>query len=492
MLGLNAKDDIASMDGRYALTLTNFFPEADRVTVRRGYASHGIGMTDPVESLIAWRGPSGVKLLAATESDIWNCTNNGTAQSLYGSATSGRWQDLNYTTSGGHFSLLFNGADTPLKYDGSTVSTNSITGTGLTSSNLISAFSHMSRVWMIEKDTMNAWYLAANAISGAATKFPLGAVFKDGGYLVAGGTYSTDAGAGMDDFAAFISSTGEILVYQGTDPSSASTWSLVGRYKTGAPLGRRCLTNLGGDLLALTEIGVTSLKAVINYDRSQAQFASVSDKIDRLLSDAARNYKSNFGWQIMTHPKAKWLLVNVPISENERQIQYVMNTTTGAWCNFDGFNANCFASTVDAVYFGGNSGTVWQADSGYQDNSAKITADLKAAYNYFDSRGTIKHFHMLRPVISSTGEPSISLGASIDFDEVGPSGDLTPTAIGVATWDNAVWDTAVWGGLSKVTKGWTSISGVGMCLSVLARISIRGGACSINSFDIVANPGGAV
>lgn len=480
------------MDARYALTLTNFFPEADRITVRRGYSSHATDMTDPVESVIAWRGPSGVKLLAATETDIWDATNSGTASSLYGSASSGRWQDLNYTTAGGHFSLLFNGADSPLKYDGSSVSSNSISGTGLTSSNLISAFSHMSRVWMIEKDSMNAWYLATDAISGSASKFPLGAVFKDGGYLAAGGTYSTDAGAGMDDFAAFISSTGEVLVYQGTDPSSASTWSLVGRYKTGAPLGRRCVANLGGDLLILTEIGVVSLKAIINYDRAQAQYASVSDKIDRLLSEDARNYKSNFGWQIMVHPKAKWLVVNVPVSENESQFQYIMNTTTGAWCDFDGFNANCFASTVDEIYFGGNSGTAWKADNAYQDNSSKITADVKSAYNYFDSRGTLKHFHMLHPVISSTGEPSISLGASIDFDEVEPSGDLTPTAIGVAVWDSAVWDADVWAGLSKVTKGWTSISGVGMCMATLARISIRGGACSVNSFDIVANPGGTV
>lgn len=492
VLGLNAKDDIAAMDPRYALTLTNVFPEADRVAVRRGYGEHGIGMTDPVESVMAWRGPTGVKILAATENDIWNATSSGTATSLDTTPTSGRWQDVNITTSGGHYLLMFNGADTPKKYDGSSVTSNTITGTGLTSSNLIHATSHKERVWMIENNTMNAWYLGTRAITGAAVKFPLGAVFKEGGYLMAAGTYSDDAGNGIDDYLAFISSVGEVLLYQGTDPASANTWSLAGRFRTGTPLGRRCLANLGGDLLILTDAGVISMKAMLKYDRAQQEFASVSDKIDPLIIAAARDNKDNFGWQIMIHPRAKWLVLNVPLSENESQYQFVMNTLTGAWCDFDGYNANCFVSTGDNVYFGGNAGIVYEADSGYQDDDAKIDGDIKTAYNYFDSRGTQKHFTLARPVLSSTGAPGISFGVSTDFEDNNPTGDVSPTVLDLAFWGTAEWSTDVWGGISYVTKKWTAIKGVGMCMAFLLRITIRGGACSLNSFDVLAEPGGVL
>jgi hypothetical protein len=491
-LGLNAKDDIAGMDPRFALKLRNAFPEADRLTVRKGHIEHGTDMTDPVESLMPWAGSSNIKLIAATEDTLWDTTSAGAASSLETSFTNGRWQYTNFSTSGGHFLVMVNGADAPQKYDGSTISETTITGSGLTATNLINIASHKSRIWLIEKDSMNAWYLGTEAIAGTASKFPLGSVFNEGGYLVAAGTYSDDAGEGIEDYLAFISSMGEVLLYQGTDPASANTWSLAGRFKTGSPLGRRCIAKMGGDLLFLTEAGVISMKAMLKYDRAQQEFSSVSDKIDPLVTEAARRFKDHFGWQIMTHPRAKWLVVNVPTSEGVSQYQYIMNTITGAWCDFDGLNANVFASTGDNVYFGGNDGTVYEADYLYDDNGSKIDADIKTAFNYFNSRGTEKHFTMIRPVLSSTGVPTLTVGASVDYDETEPSGDLTPAQQVVAEWDNANWDEDVWGGISLVTRKWTGLKKVGMCMAINMRISIRGGACAVNSFDVVAEPGGTI
>jgi hypothetical protein len=42
--------------------------------------------------------------------------------------------------------------------------------------------------------------------------------------------WTNDAGDGVDDYAAFVFSTGEVLVYQGDDPGSVNAWSLIGRF----------------------------------------------------------------------------------------------------------------------------------------------------------------------------------------------------------------------------------------------------------------------
>lgn len=492
VLGLNVKDNLADMDARYALIMKNFFPEADRISVRRGYNKHATGMSGEINSLMAWRGVSGVKILATNDAAIYDVTSEGTATSLDTSITSGDWQDINITTPGGHFMLMLNGTDAPRSYDGSSISTPTITGSGLTASNLITGISHKERVWMIEKDSMNAWYLGTQAISGAASKFPMGAVFKEGGYLNAIGSYSSDSGSGQDDFLCFISSFGEVAIYQGTDPSSATTWSLVGRYRTGSPIGRRCMCNLGGDLLILTDGGITSVKAMIEYDRSQSEFASVSNKIDPLIIDAARAYKSNSGWQLIIHPRAKWLVVNIPATTGMSQYQYVMNTLTGAWCYFEGYNASSWCSSGNEIYFGGNSGIVYRADYGYQDDGAKIEASLKMAWNYMGARGILKKWEMIRPIISSGGTPEISIGIAIDFEDTEPSGTLTPTPTTNMFWDTGTWGSYGWGGINQITKTWAGLSKIGMCMSILLKIGTNGAGCSVNSFDIVAKPGGTL
>ena len=67
---------------------------------------------------------------------------------------------------------------------------------------------------------------------------------------------SLDSGSGLDDVCIFVSDQGEIAVYQGTDPASASTWSLVGVYEIGKPLNKHASFGAGGDLAILTEDGI--------------------------------------------------------------------------------------------------------------------------------------------------------------------------------------------------------------------------------------------
>ena len=119
--------------------------------------------------------------------------------------------------------------------------TNAFTGLALAPAALITATVFKQRVWAIEANTMNIWYSAVQAYQGVFTLLPLGSVFKMGGSLMQMATWTIDNAAGINDYAAFLTTEGEVAIYQGNDPSSVATWSLVGVFHVGRPIGRRCI-----------------------------------------------------------------------------------------------------------------------------------------------------------------------------------------------------------------------------------------------------------
>jgi hypothetical protein len=148
-------------------------------------------------------------------------------------------------TSGGNFLFAVNGVDSAKTFDGATWAVPAITVATSANWNYIAL--HKRRIWAVEKNTMNLWYLAVDSIAGAATQFPVGALFKKGGHVVAIGSWTIDNGSGVDDLLAIATSAGEIAIYQGTDPASVATWDLVGVYTVGRPVGDKPFLDYGGD-----------------------------------------------------------------------------------------------------------------------------------------------------------------------------------------------------------------------------------------------------
>jgi len=492
--GLNARDPLTSMKPEDALILDNVFPEANYVALRRGHSSHATGLgSGVVETLMTYHAPSGAeKLFGAANNAIYDCTAGSTATSSYStSITSNRWQWFDFSTTTRLFILAFNGADTPLKYDTTSAwTTNTITASGLTSSNIINGCGHKERVWLVEKNTMNAWYLASQAISGTATKLPLQGVFNLGGSLVACGTLSTDSGAGIDDFLVFVSSNGEAAVYSGTNP--ATDFSLVGVFRIGEPLGYRCLSRFAGDLIVLTTGGVVSMKQMLNFDRAQQDLVAITAKIQDKFNVDARLYRDNFGWQALIYPKARYGIFNVPVSVGQTQRQWIQNTITGRWCSFSALNANCWALLDEQLYFGGNAGVVYKADTGYQDAGGVINWEIKTAFSYCGSRGRNKFFKMLRPLILASGVPDISIGLNVDFDNETPTGTLSASAGTTGLWNSGLWNTALWGGNGLRIQDWNTVGKIGYAATVCLKGQSNGISIQLNGFDVIAEPGGLI
>lgn len=478
--GWDAVSSVADMKEDRAVVLENWMPRPGYVEVRRGHKIHASGMgTGVVESLLVYNGLTSASsaMFAATGNTIYDVSSSGTATSAITSLTNNRWQYVNFTTSAGKYLWICNGSDAPRHYNGSAWATPTLTG--VTASDIINVNAHKNRLWFCFKDSTKAGYLATGAVAGAVTTFELGGQFTRGGYLVAMATWTRDGGSGEDDFAVFLSSRGQCAIYKGTDPSSADTWALVGRFDLGTPIGYRCLTNVAGDLALVCIDGVLPLSKALSTDRGAAAAIAITKNINNAMNEAARSYASNFGWELTPYPKGTMAILNVPIQEGQTQHQYVMNTLTGAWCKFTGMNANCWAVFRDNLYFGGNDGYVKQADTTAVDIVEPIDAIGQAAYHYYNSPGRLKQWKMLQPLLTTDSSSRPAVGVSTDFRDNATLGTPTAGQSISAVYDTAIYNTDIYAVEGRTVADWTVVSGVGQCAAVHFRAQTGASAASV-------------
>jgi hypothetical protein len=337
--------------------------------------------------------------------------------------------------------------------------------TGVASTSLISVSAFKSRLFFIEKSSMRAWYLPTLSIGGAAAQLDFGSLFTRGGYLMAMGTWSLDAGYGMDDYAVFVSSEGQVAVYKGTDPASAATWALIGIYDVGSPIGRRCMMKYAGDLTIICQDGLAPMSKALMSSRVNSQ-SMLTDKIQHVIGDYIGTYSANFGWETALFPKANMLLMNIPISPTASR-QVVMNTISGAWSLFTGWDAACWELHGDNLYFG-TAGAVCKAWDTYADAGTNINFNAQQSFSYFGSGSQLKKVNMVRPVISTDGYPTILFGVNVDFDTSDPQGlpTFSPFSMTPAVWDASLWDDgSTWAGDLATKRDWQTAFGIGYSIA---------------------------
>lgn len=363
--------------------------------------------------------------------------------------------------------------------------------TGVDSADLIHVNLFKNRLYYVEKNTMRFWYLPTDSIGGAATSFDLGGIARNGGFLMAMGTWTIDAGQGADDYAVFVTNMGEVIVYNGTDPSDPTQWALKGVWQLGYVFTRRCFLKWSGDLLLLTQDGLVPLASALQSSRLDPR-VNITDKIFYAISQAADYYSTNFGWQIIYFAKLNMLLINIPNSNGVQQ--FVMHTISKAWASFSGISATCFEMHYDDLYFGGN-GYVGQYWNGYSDDGSNINASVQQAYSYFDAPGQLKRYTLVRPIIQTdNGVPSILCGINTDFDYQNQLGQIAfnPSSTDLGTWDNAVWDVNTWGGNLSINRIWQGVTGLGFSAGINMSIASQGIDVHWVSTDYVMERGGVL
>ncbi|MCW3678217.1 hypothetical protein [Burkholderia cenocepacia] len=358
--------------------------------------------------------------------------------------------------------------------------------TGVDPMTLVHVDVFANRLWFTQMNTMQSWYLPIGQVAGPAQVFDIGPQTVLGGYLMGMATWNIDNSAGLNPYAVFVTSVGEVVVYQGSDPSQASSFSISARFRIGAPVGRRFFEKYGSDIVFIGADGLTPLSKALLTDRAQ-RTVTLTEKISPSVQADYNSYGMNFGWSCTLFPEGNKIIVNVPMQEDAISYQYVMNTITGAWCRFTNWDAFCFAYFRGSLFFGGAT-MVAQADTGSSDAGLPISSDIQPAFNYFGMRGQEKLFKMMRPVLLTNAPVTPQLDISLDFSSTPPSSVPTFSQGNFNRWDKTPWDAVPWNDGRIVQTDWESIDGIGYAATFRMRCQTVDVDFALESVDFMFEP----
>jgi len=488
--GWNARDSLANMPEDFAVQLDNVFPNLTSCDLRSGYESHSTGNgTGAVETLVEYAGPVTRKLLSAAGSVIYDSSAAGGSTSIATGKTNARWQTTMMGTSGGNFLYFVNGEDAPIYYNGSAFVTPTLSS--VTAANIIHVTTHQRRLFFVFKQSLTFGYLPVVSVAGTVSTFDLSGLCRKGGYLMAIGSWTRDGGSGPDDLFVAITSEGEVILYSGNDPSTAADWVLSGVFSIGKPIGRRCIEKVGSDLIVTTQDGAISLTTFLPIDQVASTSMAMSTNIQNEFLASARSYGANFGWQSLHYPQGSYQLFNIPTSTTVA-LQYVINTQTGAWCQFTNQNAACWALYNGDLYFGAqDGGIIYKADTGLNDNAANIDWKIRPAFSYYGARGNQKLFTLCRPHFTTTGVPGFAIDLNIDFSSATPTSIPSEPTIAGALWDVAKWDESYWTGEAQVAN-WVTVMGLGEAASPAIHGATKSITIKFNSYDMIWQQGNSI
>lgn len=492
-----------------AAVLDDMFPTSTGVVLRRGtkrWASLAQGV--PVRSLFTYNSGAQQEMFAANENGIWNITvvpspydwalttgideeliaSDETIeqvigqQSVYGlealeDQTSDDWVVVQMSTAGGTFLVGVNGSDPAFLYDGTDFTATSIAfpdGSDLTTADLSYVWVYKQRLWFIEKDTMNAWYLPVDQVGGELTLWPMGGVFVRGGSLLWGHTWSLDSGGsgGLSEQCVFMTTEGEVAAYQGLSPDPDQGWEKVGVYRTGSPMGKKGFISAGGDLVIATTVGFISLAMASRHDYAALGQGAVSYPIEDDWNRAIVE-RGATDWRCEVWADGQMVVVSPPAVPGETPYVFVANSNTGKWARFTGWCVRSMCVFQGNLFYGCTDGAVRQAWVGGNDEGRPYFGRALPLFDDMDAPASLKVAKMARVVTRSLYPIKTQLSGHVNFlpDFPPPPNQTTIDAGNV--WDVGVWGEAVWnaGREEVVTGDWVSVGGAGHDISIGAQIT---------------------
>lgn len=500
--GLILNEPLTNGKAGGALILENWFPTATSVRTRGGAQKYATIGTDPVLRLWTFKSGSVDQFFASDATKIFDITTVANPSTPPAAAvtgqTSGYYSTAQFGTAGGNYLYAVNGTDSALLYDGSTwtpingASTPAITG--VTTADLSFVWAFASRLFFVEKDTMDAWYLPVDSLGGAASKFSLAGIFQHGGSLLFGGKWSLDAGNGLDDKCLFFSTEGEVAVYQGTNPGSAADWSKVGVYKIAPSMGFNATMSAGGDFLVATQDGIVPISEAVNKDAAALSLAAVTRTIEPEWKTRVAE-RASLPWEILKWPTNNMMLVSLPAADSSQAYMCLAaNLETGAWSVFTGWDTRCVGLYGDSGYFGTSGGKIYQMEAGGSDDGMPYVCAFSGLPDQMRSAAVYKTIHSARATFLSNVAFKPKISAAMDYKKTLPTAPNAATDTPTSLWDTGLWDVAVWDASStvSVTTKWVSIGKSGFSISPQVQITCGGTPQPVTElvqFDVIYERG---
>ena len=475
--GLISNRNLAMPTGRAippgAAILENWFPTPSTIRLRRGLQRRStIDDGKPVTSLFTYVLGGQQQLFAATDDGIYDVTRDDDPEPILGGTVNGDWVTVQFSTTGGTYVIGVNGTDTGFIYDGSSFA--NWTLTGVDTADLSYIWVYKRRIWLIEKDSLNAWYLPVDQIGGEAEMFPLGGEFNRGGSLLFGQNWSLDSGGdgGLSEQCIFVSTQGEVVTYQGLAPDSAETWGKVGTYRIGSPLGKKAFIRAGGDLVIATSIGFIPLGQAIQRDYAALGAIAISQPI----ADEWRNavtLRGMDGWICELWGEGGMVLVAPPTPSDMAPVVYVTNSDSAAWATFTGWRPTAMETFRGGLVLGSTEGRVQNAWIGGRDEDMPYTGIAMPLFNDLGAPGQRKFAEFARAVLRSTNPVTERITARFDWNMSPPAPPAGAVPDAKSLWDLGEWDSAVWNEarMTNIQEYWRSVGGTGYAASVVLQIT---------------------
>jgi len=396
--------------------------------------------------------------------------------------------------------------------------------TGAVTSTFSHVWSFKNRIFYVKSGTKTAVYMPVDSIGGAASEFTLDGVFRRGGSLLFGATWSLDAGDGLDDKCVFISTNGEAAIYQGSNPGDANDWSLVGRYDISKPMGKNGTMQAGGDLLIACVDGLIPLSEAINKDPAALSLAAVSRKIEPVWKRDAFS-RSARPWGIVKWPEKNMAIISAPAAYTTTPIEsdwgegywgsfiwgggegniltqepycYVINLETGSWTKYSNWDVQCVGLFNGYAYFGTADGKVMQAEVGGNDDGHSYVCRSAGMFETLNGAANIKQLHQARATWTY-GQPfndkvSFSTGYVLTWPA---APDAAPDNGSAGVWDVGTWDDALWDteAATSIKSKWVSIGKTGYAVSPMVQVTCGGTVvpdAELVSIDLTYESGGVV
>ena len=484
-----------------ALVLDNWKPTMKGCALRGGHILWSqLPETTPVVSMFQYISANAQHMFAGNATKLYDVSASEPMLVKSGQA-SGNYVASQLSNEGGDHMLVCNEAgDYVLHFDGAawvTYDTGQIhtdpalpvPPTCADGKNLTYVWKYRNRYFFIEGGTMNAWYLPLNSIQGQLGMIPLSGSATKGGKLLFGARWSIDAGDGTDDKCLFVTDQGEVLVFTGSDPSTATNWRQEGLYTTSPPLGMNAHQSVGGDILVATVDGIIPISASIDKDSAQLELAAITRAIKPMWRTEVA-LKRQYPWTMCKWDEYGGLFVTWPGGAPGNQYCGVINIATGAWARFTGWDALCFGRIRGDMFFGTQTGEIMQADRTGMDNGKSYTATLVGGWEMFSSQSSTMVWRQARAsFISRAGEPfQPQLSATVDYVIVIPTPPpAAPDPGTLDVWDQGLWATtppdpeptlqAKWDAATPSTPtvrntGWVSIGYTGFSHAPIVQVTV--------------------
>lgn len=485
-VGINQVDPLAQMDPSDAIFMYNLQSFRYGTKVRQGYkqwATHvGPG---GVKTVIPYTGSILIKdrLFAVGTDGIYDVSASvatpavklAFAGGVTPTSGQGIWQAV--TTIAGFFSAYCDEQYGYFLYTESTdlwaaVTTAQVTGVDPATFCFVMSFKE--RLWFIQRGTSSAWYLPTDSITGAATQFNFGNKFKHGGTLQALYTWTIQGSTGPQSYLVAISSSGEVLIYGGDDPSDATNFSIVGSWFIGSvPVGRRIAGNIGGDLYMLSVSGLSPLNVVVQGNQTQVDNIEVSRKVSPAIRASMLTSFLQNGWEVKAHPSQDSIFVMSPQQVGFPNQQFVQSVNNQGWSIFQSIPMYTGDIWEGQFYFGALDGNVYVIQ-GNTDNQPRtgtgtgnnINSSCLGSFQDYQEPGLYHQAHFIRPVFLSGANPQFEVECRYDYNISEVFGPTSAAPTSGALWDVAIWDVDEWAGAVAEFEGVRGGTGIGRAMAV--------------------------